>query len=187
MATELRVSRCGFVVIKLLVDDNICLLLRRNPKWKDFNLVGGHEKDRDQGDLARTALRELWEEVPSVRTMSNISLEPLGGEAKYGPVFSRSGGAPTLYLVRYFLLRIAGEPAHLLDNLGPRTRNVLVTQSDLLQNSSGRISGLAMFLNEFLPGGIQGISLSSPINVRSSGRWSRPLGQLEFSSLNMAR
>jgi 8-oxo-dGTP pyrophosphatase MutT (NUDIX family) len=134
MSAEIRTSRGGFVVIKLLVDDEVCLLLRKNPKWKDLNLVGGHEKPRDQGDLEKTALREMWEEVPSVRTMSNLSLEPLGNEAKYGPVFSRSVGVETLYMVRYFLLRISGNPSHLLDALGAKTRNILVGQSDLLQN-----------------------------------------------------
>src|SRR6476660_8760636 len=132
MAVGMRISRGGFVIIKLLIDDEVCLLLRKNPKWKDVNLIGGHEKDRDQGNLEKTALRELWEEVPSIRSMSDFSLVPLTTESKYGPVFSRSVGQDTVYLVQYFLLRIARDPSSLLDNLGLRTRNVLVSQSDLL-------------------------------------------------------
>jgi len=41
MQTGLRVSRGGFVVIKLLVNGIVCLLVRRNLKWKDVNLIGG--------------------------------------------------------------------------------------------------------------------------------------------------
>jgi hypothetical protein len=182
MAVGMRISRGGFVIIKLLIDDEVCLLLRKNPKWKDVNLIGGHQKDRDQGNLERTALRELWEEVPSIRTMTNYSLEPLVSEMEYGPIFSRSVGLETLYRIQYFLLRISEDPIYLLDNLGSRTRNVLVRQVDIIQNTSSRVSGLIMFLNRALPSGIQGIPLSSPINIRSSGRWmKRSIDQIEFS------
>ena len=188
MSGSVRTSRGGFVVIKLLIDDEVCLLLRKNPKWKDVNLIGGHEKDRDQGNLERTALRELWEEVPSIRSMSNYSLEPLADEVEYGPVFSRSVGLETLYRIQYFLLRIVGDPMFLLDNLGARTRNILVSQVDILQNTSSRVSGLIVFLDQVLPNGIHGIPLSSSVNIRSSGRWSkRSVDQIEFSLFNIAQ
>ncbi|MCR6736250.1 MAG: NUDIX hydrolase [Afipia sp.] len=188
MSNDLRISRGGFVVIKLFVDGEICLLLRRNSKWKDLNLIGGHEKDRDQTNLEKTALRELWEEVPSIRAMSNFTLEPLGDLTQYGPIYSRSVGTETLYVLQYFLLKIGGDPTALLENLGAKTRNVLVSQSEILQNGSGRISGLALFLDKFLPGGIRGIPMSSPVNLHlSPGRWTEPFEQLEFSTLNWVR
>jgi hypothetical protein len=185
MSDEVRTSRGGFVVIKLLVDDEVCLLLRKNAKWKDVNLIGGHIKDRDQGNLEKTALRELWEEVPSIRNMSGLALAPLTQEVKYGPVFSRSVGLQTVYFVQYFLLRITGDPAFLLENLGARTRNVLVSQTSLIMNASHKVSGLVSFLDQLLPDGIRSISLSSSVNLRSAGRWSkRTLEQIELSLSN---
>ena len=117
-------------------------------------MIGGHQKGRDQENLARTAVRELWEEVPSIRGNVDYSLEALTEEVSYGPVVSRSVGAETLYLIQYFLLRISGNPTYLLENLGARTRNVLIAESELLRDRSGRISGLVWFLDKLLPGGI---------------------------------
>jgi 8-oxo-dGTP pyrophosphatase MutT (NUDIX family) len=182
MSQAMRVSRGGFVVIKLLVDGEICLLLRKNPKWKDLNLIGGHEKTRDGESLAKTALRELWEEVPSVRKNTSFSLRELTDELEYGPVVSRSVGEETLYLIQYFLFQLDDEPTFLLENLGARTRNVLVSESDLLGDQSGRISGLVWFLDRIYLGGLKSIPLSSPINIHSAGQRLRgSLAQLEFA------
>lgn len=60
MVVDLRVSRGAFIVIKLLVEERTFLLLRKNARWRDLNLIGGHEKDRDNGSLLKTAQRELW-------------------------------------------------------------------------------------------------------------------------------
>lgn len=182
MQTDIRTSRGGFVVIKLLVNGAICLLVRKNLKWKDVNLIGGHEKDRDQGSLMRAAQRELWEEVPSIRNMSDLSLQPLTDEVLYGPVLSRSVDRETNYEVQFFLLRIDGNPTNLLNNLGARTLNVLVPQEEILRNESGRVSGLILFLDRILSGGIAGIPLSSQLNLTPVGRWAeRQHDQLAFA------
>jgi hypothetical protein len=182
MQTDLRISRGGFIVIKLLVSGTVCLLLRKNLKWKDVNLIGGHEKDRDRGSLMRAAQRELWEEVPSSRDMPDLYLEPLTPEVQYGPVLSRSVGRETKYEVQFFLLKIGANPSDLLNRLGARTLNVLVPQEDILRNTSGRVSGLISFLNQIVPGGIEGITMSSPLNLKPVGRWAdRKRGQLEFA------
>jgi hypothetical protein len=181
MKTDLRISRGGFVVIKLLVNGTVCLLVRKNLKWKDLNLIGGHEKERDQGRLIRAAQRELWEEVPSIRDMPDLTLEPLTEEVRYGPVLSRSVGQETNYEVQFFLLRIGGNPTSLLNNLGTRTMNVLIPQEEILRNDSTRISGLISFLNRILPGRIAEIALSSPLNLKPVGRWAeKQRDQLEF-------
>jgi hypothetical protein len=182
MQNGTRISRGGFVLIKLLVNGRVCLLLRKNLKWKDVNLIGGHEKDRDQGRLIKAAQRELWEEVPSIRNMIDLSLEPLTAEVRYGPVFSRSAGQQTYYDVQFFLLRIGSNPSNVLDNLGARTLNVLVPQEDILRDESGRVSGLVKFLNRTVAGGIEGVPLSTPNNLMPSGRWAGGRqDQLEFA------
>ena len=182
MQTGLRVSRGGFVVIKLLVNGTVCLLVRRNLKWKDVNLIGGHLKDRDQGNLMRAAYRELWEEVPSIRNMTDLSLKPLTGEVRYGPVLSRSVGEETNYEVQFFLLRMEGDATSLLNNLGARSLNVLIPQNTILRNENGRVSGLILFLDRILPGGVEGVPLSSEANLKPRGRWAeRRHDQLEFA------
>jgi len=182
MQASPRVSRGGFVVIKLLVNGIVCLLVRKNLKWKDVNLIGGHEKERDQNSLTRAAYRELWEEVPSIRNMADLSLQPLTSEVRYGPVLSRSVGQETNYEVQFFLLKINGNPTNLLNNLGARTLNVLIPQEEILKNENGRVSGLILFLNRILPEGIAGIPLSSPSNLNPTGRWAdRRHDQLEFA------
>lgn len=182
METDIRISRGGFVVIKLLVNGVVCLLVRKNLKWKDVNLIGGHEKDRDQGSLMKAAQRELWEEVPSIRDMSDLVLVPLTGEVRYGPVLSRSVGQETSYEVQFFLLRMDGNPANLLNNLGVRTLNVLISQDEILRNENGRVSGLISFLNRTVPSGIAGIPLSSQLNIKPFGRWAeKQHDQLAFA------
>jgi hypothetical protein len=172
MAQDLRTSRGGFVVVKLMIDGTICLLLRRNLKWKDLNLIGGHEKPRDQGNLARAAQRELWEEVPSVRNMDGLHLQPLTAELNMGPVFSRSAGEDTYYEIQFFLLKIEHDPTSLLEGLGVRTKNVLIPESDVLRKGV-RVSRLVSFLDENVPEGIPAIPLSSPVNIHPKSGWAR--------------
>jgi hypothetical protein len=70
-----RKSRVAFVVIKLSVLGIAYYLMRVDSKWKDINLIGGHEKDRDSGDLEKTARRELGEEVPSIRDYNQFDMD----------------------------------------------------------------------------------------------------------------
>jgi 8-oxo-dGTP pyrophosphatase MutT (NUDIX family) len=78
-------------------------LMRVDPKWKDINFIGGHEKDRDSGNFERTARRELWEEVPSIRDYREFDVVPLTTELYYGPIESRSKGGTVEYELRFFL------------------------------------------------------------------------------------
>lgn len=157
-----KVSRCGFVVIKLRIRDEDFLLMRENKKWRDINLIGGHEQPRDARNLERAARRELLEEVPPLRNMRNFELIPLTGEIEHGPVYSQSARCDVKYQLAFFFLKFNSSPQALVVKLGARTSNVLVRENDVLKESGHRMSGLVKVLDEALPGGIPALSLSWP-------------------------
>jgi hypothetical protein len=180
---SIRTSRAAFVIIKLVVSNDVYLLLRKNVKWNDLNFVGGHQKERDQGSLVRTAQRELWEEVPSIRGIVNTHLVPVTDEVLYGPVYSRSVGRETIYRVQFFRLAFEQQPTSLIQKLSTRSRNVLVPEQRLFLQNSIRISGLIKFLHERLAGGIASIPVSSPTNLHPPAWWSGQVDQLELRAV----
>jgi hypothetical protein len=180
----MRNARAGFAAPKLIVEGRSYLLLRKNAKWGDLNLIGGHEKERDRGSLLRTAQRELWEEVPSVREVRKFHLEPLTPELLYGPVHSRSAGRDTEYQLQFFAVHFDESPMRLLAGLGARSRNVLVPEEWLLTQTVVRVSGLITLLHRQLPGGMAAIPHSWLYNLELPPWWrGSDLDQLELSLL----
>src|SRR5215468_12386507 len=125
-------SIVAFAIVKVAVAGAAYFLMRLNPKWKDINFVGGHAKERDAGSLERTARRELWEEVPSIRRYSEFHLEALTSRMRYGPIESLSRGGLIEYEVQFFLVRIDRSPEALVKMLGSRSKNLWVSQYELL-------------------------------------------------------
>jgi hypothetical protein len=160
-----RKARVGFAVIKLRFEGAFRYLMRYNPKWMDVNFVGGHEKERDLGRLERTASRELWEEVPSIRNETNISLLKLTDPLNYGPVESRSRGDWAEYEVQFYLLKIGSSPRLLVENLSRRSKNLLVPQEELIEPRTIRLSGYVNLLNHALLGGVATIPPSSDVDL----------------------
>ena len=39
MMDSFKTSRCGFVVIKLVIDADIYFVMRRNQRWSDLNFI----------------------------------------------------------------------------------------------------------------------------------------------------
>lgn len=167
MSTGIHKSRVGFVVVKFRAFGKSLFLLRKNERWNDVNFLGGHEKQRDKGSLHKTAERELWEEVPSIRSLKGLSLEPLTDELRYGPVFSRSRAKNVEYEVQFFLLRFENGPEQVIEQLGVRSRNVFVSEEELLTPKQRRISGLISLLNSKFHGGLSSIPFSSTADVGS--------------------
>lgn len=165
MSVAIRKSRVGFAVIKLQVAEISYFLMRINPKWRDLNFIGGHEKPRDGRDLKKTARRELWEEVPSVRQYSSLELEPLTDEIHYGPVYSRSKGDQVEYDVQFFLLRIFNSPTMLVELLSSRTKNIWISEQQMLEPSKYKLSDLVSLLDQSVPSGLHGIPFSSAIDL----------------------
>jgi len=162
----IRASRVGFVVIKLRAQGTPYYLMRLNAKWKDVNFVGGHEKPRDSGSLEKTAKRELWEEVPSIRSRK-FHLQSLTKEVHHGPIVSKSKGTHVEYHLKFFLLKANLSPETLIKITSARSRNVWVTEDELISQTRYRVSGLVAVLHHLLPGGLASIPYSFPADVRS--------------------
>lgn len=155
-----RKSQTAFVVIKLCISATPYYLMRFNRKWGDVNFIGGHLKDRDAGNYETAARRELWEEVPSIRSYTPLVLDPITKLVRYGPIYSRSKGGNVEYDIQFFLLRLQHSPHILIDELSDRTMNVWVPQNDLLKQNRFRLSGLVRFLDEIFPGGLSRVPYS---------------------------
>jgi len=168
MNNQARKSRCGFVVIKFRVNDECYYLMREDPRWKDVNFIGGHECSRDGGSLERTARRELLEEVPSVRLVSDVELVPLTDEVVYGPVYSRSAESQVEYILDFFRLKFVNDPRPMLEAAGPRTHNKLIRERALLVQGTYRVSKLVGFLGDILRGGLELIPCSWPDDIVTS-------------------
>jgi hypothetical protein len=176
-------SCVAFAVVKLAVAATPYFLMRLNPRWKDINFIGGHVKDRDAGNLEKTARRELWEEVPSIRTYRSFHLEPLTKQMNYGPIKSLSRGYEVEYEIQFFLVRISQSPETLVEMLGSRTKNVWISQCELLRPTRFRVSQLVGFLDRVSSGGLEAIPYSSPTDLGIMRERFERLGreQLEFA------
>jgi 8-oxo-dGTP pyrophosphatase MutT (NUDIX family) len=70
---DVKLARVALVVIKLKIDGENHLVMRRDSHWEDVNFIGGHEEPQDRSRLENTARRELLEEVPLFRTIKTFS------------------------------------------------------------------------------------------------------------------
>jgi 8-oxo-dGTP pyrophosphatase MutT (NUDIX family) len=163
--TNLRFSRCAYAVIKLCIGGQEYFLMRRDPSWGDVTFVGGHIEQRDSGSLKRTVQREMLEEVPPLRSLKRIQIQPLTDELKHGPLFSPSAGRRTLYHVQFFLILFDESPEHVLATLTARSLNVLLKQCDLIDANIYRVATLVELLDKKYPQGLQGIPFSWPQNI----------------------
>jgi hypothetical protein len=160
MSASAKESRCGFAVIKLLIRGKSHFLMRRNLAWKDVNFVGGHENARDKKNLKRAAHRELMEEVPSLRAFDAVELEPLAENVAHGPVFSASARRQVNYTISFFLVRFTSDPQDVLEAVGPRSMNVLVSEEQLFESPGLKRSMLVDVLDKVYPGGLRAVPYS---------------------------
>src|SRR5713226_8699798 len=161
MKSDVRKISVAFVVGKLLIDGEDHLLLRHDPKWNDLTFVGGHESERDEGDLARTAIRETEEEVPGLHWSFDFSISPLTETLKYGPVWSHSVHVNTAYTVRFYHLRLKRPPNNIWQILQANRLNVLVPINKLFSaDCIIRTSRFVRLLDKQLPGGLKSIPYS---------------------------
>jgi len=165
--SQSRFVRVAFVVAKLRAGEDSFFLLRYNPKWHDLNLIGGHEDAKDAGNLARTARRELREEVPLIRGYSEYRLEALSGPTFFGPIISKSKNVSSTYEAYFYLLTIDESPARLVHMLTGKSKNVWVEQRKLLSPSRFKLSNYIRLLDHSIEGGLRAIPFSSNSNLIS--------------------
>jgi hypothetical protein len=115
----MRHSELAHVVIRVTVGGRRYLLLRKNTKWNDWSLVGGHVEPGEEGDWARTAVRECEEELAPLKHTKDFVVVPLLRQPiTWGPVASRSAaGAPTRYTAQFFALEFCRDAEECLARL----------------------------------------------------------------------
>jgi hypothetical protein len=165
--TEFKQSQVALVVVKVKVRGRPYFLMRKNKSWGDVTFIGGHVDHRDGGVFKRAAYRELLEEVPPLRAARSFELKPLTQPLNHGPVESPSAGTTVVYDLQFFLVVFRLTPDRLIASLGPRSLNVLVAQSELLQPHRYKVATLVEVLNSHYRDGLPAIPYSWPGDLES--------------------
>jgi hypothetical protein len=144
------------------------LLLYKNKKWNDWSLVGGHVEPGEEGDWARTAIRECEEELAPLKYMTDFIVIPLLRQPiSWGPVASKSAhGVPTRYTAQFFGLEFRRDPEECLARLPPD--DFLLAPEQRLFSSVKGISGALRIVRRSLPGGFDDIPMSWKSSVDRS-------------------
>lgn len=165
-----RRSRVAYVLVKLKVRGQDCLLLTAHRKWGDWSLVGGHVEASDS-DFWTAAARETSEELAPLRYGEDMEIRRDSlACSEWGPVSSVSaGGAPTNYQACWYLLEFKSNPKGCLARL-PREEFRLVRLTDV--TTSPTISGVVKKIAQLLPGGWQDLPLSWKDDLDDVPLWS---------------
>jgi hypothetical protein len=153
-----RQSQIAYVVAKLMVRGQECLLLNAHHKWGDWSLLGGHV-EADDASWWEAAAREAQEELAPLKCGAEMEIkrEELAA-SEWGPIASASaGGAPTRYQARWFSLRFLEDPKQCLARL-PREEFRLVPLSAL--NAGCEVASVVTKIAQLLPDGWRSLPLS---------------------------
>jgi 8-oxo-dGTP pyrophosphatase MutT (NUDIX family) len=188
-----RTSRIAYVLVRLLVGEKDCFLLRVHRKWGDWGLVGGHVEDDELDDWRRAAEREANEELEPLRLGVDFSLEPLDNAPEsWGPVPSRStAGVPTKYCAAWFTLQFLRDPVECLSEL-PDEEFLLVERDAALIAAGGDVTALLARLERELPEGLSSVPLAWPYQldraaVASKIRFTRPSARAQSTSAELSK
>lgn len=156
-----RKTKCAFVILKVNAGGTDYFLLRQDKDWNDLNLVGGHQEPRDAGNFKRTARRELYEELSALRGKGKVELIALTSPISFGPKWSKSAKAETIYEVQFFLAKLDSDPSVLNKVLSSRSLNFLV-RADRVQSSveHDATSSFLKLLDTHLSNGLAGVPYS---------------------------
>jgi hypothetical protein len=164
----MRHSELAHVIIRILIDGQSYLLLHKNKKWNDWSLVGGHVEPGEEGDWARTAIRECEEELAPLKYMDDFIVVPLLRQPRsWGPVASKSAhGAPTRYKAQFFGLEFRRDPGECLSRLPPD--DFLLAPEQGLSRSTSGVSGALHIVRSSLPGGLDDVPVSWKTSIDRS-------------------
>ncbi|MDF3067257.1 MAG: hypothetical protein K0R38_2858 [Polyangiaceae bacterium] len=116
----IRRSLIAYIVVKLRIGDEDCLLLNIHRKWGDWTFPGGHVEPYD-ADFRAAAVREAMEELAPLRPGEHFEIapEPLASP-EWGPVASPTHfGVATRYQSAFFSLQFKKPPTDCLPWLPP--------------------------------------------------------------------
>jgi hypothetical protein len=155
----MRHSELAHVVIRVPFGKQRYLLLRKNRKWHDWSLVGGHVEPGEEGDWACTAIRECEEELAPLKYMTDFIVVPLLRQPiRWGPVASRSAhGALTCYTAQLFALEFRRSPEECLARL-PSEDFLMMPEERVPYANSG--AGFLDVIRRGLPTGFSQVPVS---------------------------
>lgn len=136
MASIERISEISYVVVRLMIEGEICWLLHWHPKWQDWSFLGGHVEPDEAGDWLRTAIRETNEELSPLVVGQDVRVAALATPRTSRARFSRSAGLRrTCYNIAWFYLEFMHSPRESLARLDPAFF-ALVREAHLLGGGS---------------------------------------------------
>jgi NUDIX domain len=158
-----RTSRIAFILVRLLVGEKDCFLLRVHRKWGDWGLIGGHVEENELSDWRLAAEREANEELEPLHLGVDFALESLeGAPESWGPVPSRSaGGVSTQYCAAWFTLGFLRDPAKCLAELSDE-EFLLVERDAAVMAAGAEVTALLARLERELPEGLSSVPLAWP-------------------------
>lgn len=160
----MRQIELAHIVVKICNKQGTQYLFRKHEKWKDWSLVGGHVDPGEEGDWARTAIREAEEELAPLKHRDDFIIVPLlPNPETWGPVDSKSAGVPTTYTAQFFALIFTGNPDTALARL-PENDFLLVPEAHLY-NSPPKFGETIQVLRRRLDGSLNLIPLASTATV----------------------
>jgi 8-oxo-dGTP pyrophosphatase MutT (NUDIX family) len=136
----MRQVKLAQVIVRLIVDHQAYFLFRKNTKWNDWGVIGGHVEPGEEECWDVTATRESNEELAPLS--SGIDFRVIAFPwfpITWGPITSRSAnGAPTYYTSKFFWLEFIKNAEKSLNQL-PSEDFVLIRE-DIVQKNNGEIS-----------------------------------------------
>lgn len=150
----MRNIELAHVVVKFQVAGDSYYLLHRHRKWDDYSLVGGHVEPGEEELWARTAAREVEEELHPLHHRRDFILVPLlRAPLTWGPQRSRSAaGEMTVYTAQFFRIVFRKSPIDLLIDI----QDVVFIRGDDLAGHR-KVSDMVHRLDGVLRGGLAAV------------------------------
>jgi hypothetical protein len=164
----MRHIKLAQVIIPLRIDHEKLFLLRRNTKWKDWGLVGGHVEPSEEGRWKAAAIRECEEELAPLKNDKDFLLFALPGwPITWGPIESKSaGGAPTCYTSKFFSLKFLKSGEKCLNELPPNDFALISEKAARgMVKTSESTDEILKIVDSSLDGRLKDIPFSWPMNI----------------------
>jgi 8-oxo-dGTP pyrophosphatase MutT (NUDIX family) len=135
---RMRHVKLAQVIVPLQIDHEKFFLLRKNIKWNDWGLVGGHVEPNEEGRWKSTAIRECNEELAPLENRKDFLLFAIPGRPiTWGPIESKStGGTPTRYRCQEALREYTGDSF-----LGLAILDRMIELGEIRKIEQGKIAG----------------------------------------------
>jgi 8-oxo-dGTP pyrophosphatase MutT (NUDIX family) len=168
---RMRYVKLAQVIVPLRIDHEKFFLLRRNIKWNDWGLVGGHVEPNEKGRWKSTAIRECNEELAPLENGEDFLLFAIPKRPiTWGPVESKStGGTPTRYTSKFFSLKFLKSAEKCLNQL-PADDFALIPEKTAYEiiKTSEPTDEILRIVDSALGGQLNKIPLPWSINIHAT-------------------